>query len=36
MNSAIAKLDTDRSKLVRMALREKLERMGIKLPELAA
>lgn len=36
INQAVTDLDTDRSKLVRAALREKLERMGIKLPKLAA
>lgn len=36
INRALTDLDTDRSKLVRIALREKLERMGIKVPKLAA
>jgi hypothetical protein len=36
INRAVSDLDTDRSKLVRAALREKLERMGITVPKLAA
>lgn len=36
INMAVSQLDSDRSKLVRAALREKLERMGIKVPQLAA
>jgi len=36
INSAVSQLDTDRSKLVRAAIKEKLERMGITVPNLAA
>lgn len=36
INQAVAVLDTDRSKLVRSAVAEKLERMGISVPHLAA
>lgn len=36
IDQAIAILDTDRSKLVRKALEEKLARLGINVPTLAA
>jgi hypothetical protein len=36
INTAITNLDSDRSKLVRIAIREKLERMGIVVPHLVA
>ncbi|GAA5137465.1 hypothetical protein GCM10023213_14210 [Prosthecobacter algae] len=36
INAAVAMKDTDRSKLVREALREKLEKMGMKLPKMEA
>lgn len=36
INTAISRLDTDRSKLVRSAVKEKLERMGINVPLNAA
>ncbi len=36
LDRAISHLDTDRSKLVRTAVKEKLERMGINVPNLAA
>jgi hypothetical protein len=33
MDSAVKAIDTDRSKFIRHAIREKMERMGIKLQE---
>lgn len=36
IKDAVMQLDTDRSKFVRAAVKEKLERMGIRVPNLAA